>query len=120
MKRVDFAKAKQAFREFKFGLQRHIIAEETILFPLFEDKSGLTDTLRSEHEEIRERVAVLDEKIRQNDADSAHEVDRLVNELGGHNAREEHPLYPQLDKLLSAAEKQDAFAAMSAVPQPTS
>jgi hemerythrin superfamily protein len=40
-----------------------------------------------------------------------------VNELGGHNAREEYALYPQLDKLLSEAEKRTAFEAMSAVPE---
>src|SRR5579884_3385315 len=43
LKRVDFDQAKQAFREFKFGLQRHIIWEETVLFPLFEEKTGMRD-----------------------------------------------------------------------------
>jgi hemerythrin superfamily protein len=38
-----------------------------------------------------------------------------MDELGGHNAREEYALYPQLDKLLTDAEKQAAFEAMSAV-----
>jgi iron-sulfur cluster repair protein YtfE (RIC family) len=38
---------------FTAALQRHLICEEIILFPLFEQKtgqSGLTDTLRGEHE----------------------------------------------------------------------
>jgi hemerythrin superfamily protein len=60
-KRVDYAKAKQAFREFKFGLQRHIISEETILFPLFEDKTGFrecgpTVVMRARHWEIGHRL----------------------------------------------------------------
>ena len=42
-KRSDFPKAKEAFVGFKFGLQRHIIWEEDILFPLFEKKMGLTN-----------------------------------------------------------------------------
>ena len=92
LKRVDFARAKQAFREFKFGLQRHIISEETILFPL---------------------------NVKESDADSDREVEMLVNELGGHNAREEYALHPQLDKLLSDAEKQTAFEAMSVLPEGT-
>lgn len=107
---------------FASALNRHLLWEETILFPLFEQKtgqSGLTDTLRAEHEEIREWLAALDEKVQQKDADSDHEAERLVNELGGHNAREEYALYPQLDKLLSDAEKQAVFAAMLAIPEGT-
>ena len=42
-KRSDFAKAKEAFKEFKFGLQRHIVWEEDILFPLWEEKTGVSD-----------------------------------------------------------------------------
>jgi predicted XRE-type DNA-binding protein len=32
LKRSDFPKAKDAFKEFKFGLQRHIVWEEDLLF----------------------------------------------------------------------------------------
>jgi dihydroxyacetone kinase len=73
--------------------------------------------LRGEHEEIREWLAVLNEKVKEHGADSDHEAEMLVNELGGHNGREEYALYPQLDELLSAAEKRAAFEAMSAVPE---
>ena len=53
-KRTDFPKAKAFFKEFKFGLQRHILWEEEILSPLFEQKSelmhgGPTEVMRSEH-----------------------------------------------------------------------
>lgn len=112
--------AAEFLMRFTSALQRHLLWEETILFPLFEQKtgqSGLTDTLRGEHEEIREWLAVLNEKVKQHDADSDHEAEMLVNELGGHNGREEYALYPQLDELLSAAEKRAAFEAMSAVPE---
>jgi regulator of cell morphogenesis and NO signaling len=112
--------AAEFLMRFTLALQRHLLWEETILFPFFEQKtgqSGLTDTLRGEHEEIREWLAVLNEKVKQHDADSDHEAEMLVNELGGHNGREEYALYPQLDELLSAAEKRAAFEAMSAVPE---
>lgn len=114
--------AASFWTRFALALKRHLIWEETILFPLFEQKtgqSGLTDTLRAEHEEIREWLAALNEKVQQHDADSDGEAERLVNELGGHNAREEYALYPQLDKLLNDAEKQGAFEAMSAIPEGT-
>ncbi len=112
--------AAEFWKRFASALKRHLLWEETILFPLFEQKtgqSGLTDTLRAEHEEIREWLAALDEKVQQKDAHSDREAEMLVNELGGHNAREEYALYPQLDKLLNDAEKQAVFEAMSAVPE---
>ncbi len=118
----NLAEAADFLMRFTSALQRHLVWEETILFPLFEQKtgqSGLTDTLRGEHEEIREWLAALKDKVKQNDADNDREEEILVDELGGHNAREEYALYPQLDKLLSAAEKHAAFEAMSAVPEET-
>lgn len=115
--------AAEFLMRFTSALERHLLWEETVLFPLFEQKtgqSGLTDTLRGEHGEIRECLAALNEKVKQNDAGSDQEAELLVNELGGHNGREEYALYPQLDKLLSDAEKQAAFEAMSAIPEGTS
>jgi regulator of cell morphogenesis and NO signaling len=114
----NLAEAAECLRQFTSALQRHLIWEETILFRLFEQKtgqSGLTDTLRGEHEAIREWLAALNDKVGQNDADNDREEEMLMDELGGHNAREEYALYPQLDKLLTDAEKQAAFEAMSAV-----
>ena len=35
LKKKDFPKAKEAFVQFLFGLKRHIIWEQDILFPLF-------------------------------------------------------------------------------------
>ncbi|MEY4704226.1 MAG: hypothetical protein RL042_422, partial [Nitrospirota bacterium] len=43
LKRLDFAKAKEAFKEFKFGLQRHIVWEEDLLFPIWEEKTGMAE-----------------------------------------------------------------------------
>ena len=43
MKRSDFAKAKEAFKAFKVGLQRHIVWEEDLLFPLWEEKTGMSE-----------------------------------------------------------------------------
>lgn len=119
----NLVEAAEFWMRFASALKRHLLWEETILFPLFEQKtgqSGLTDTLRAEHEEIREWLAALAEKVQQKDDDNDREAEMLVNELGGHNAREEYALYPQLDKLLSDAEKQAAFAAMSAIPEEAS
>lgn len=122
LKRVDFARAKQAFREFKFGLQRHIISEETILFPLFEDKSGLRDrgptvVMRAEHREIGRRLEALHDKVRRQDVDSEREEEELLQALSVHNQKEENVLYPAIDRLASAEEKADAFRKIEELPE---
>ncbi len=122
LKRVDIARAKQAFREFKFGLQRHIISEETILFPLFEDKSGLRDrgptvVMRAEHREIGRRLEALHDKVRRQDVDSEREEEELLQALSMHNQKEENVLYPAIDRLASAEEKAAAFRKMEELPE---
>ena len=89
----DSARAKGLLARFVSALHRHLRWEEAILFPLFEQKSGqsgLTRTLLAEHQEIRERLEALSERLEQTDAESGYEEKMLVEELGGHNAREEY------------------------------
>jgi regulator of cell morphogenesis and NO signaling len=53
----DVGKAMDFLTQLTLGLHRHLRWEEAVLFPLFEQKTGqtgLTNTLRGEHEEIRE------------------------------------------------------------------
>jgi regulator of cell morphogenesis and NO signaling len=122
LKRVDFARAKQAFREFKFGLQRHIISEEAIFFPLFEDKTGMrehgpTAVMRAEHREIGRRLEALHDKVRRQDVDSDHEEETLLQALFAHNQKEENVLYPAIDRLTSEEEKADALQKMEDLPE---
>ena len=110
------ARAKELLARFVSALHRHLWWEESILFPLFEQKSGrtgLTRTLLAEHQEIRERLAALNEKLEATDAGGGYEEKMLVEELGGHNAREEYAFYPELDRLLSQVEKAQIFEAMA-------
>src|SRR5262249_35857049 len=73
--------ARAPLAEFVSGLHRHLRWEETLLFPFFEEKAGqtgLTRTLLGEHQEIRERLAALSEKLEQTDADGGSEEKMLV------------------------------------------
>ena len=109
-------RAKELLALFESALHRHLQWEETTLFPLFEHKTSqavLTRALLREHQEIRERLEALSAKLEQNDADSDSEEKVLVGVLNGHNAREEYALYPELDKLLSDAEKNRVFEALT-------
>jgi regulator of cell morphogenesis and NO signaling len=114
----DPARAKELLARFVSALHRHLRWDESILFPLFEQKSGrtgLTRTLLAEHQEVREPLEALSEKLEETDADSGYEEEMLVEELGGHNAREEYAFYPELDRLPSDEEKNRVFGALTAL-----
>ncbi len=122
MKRVDFTAAKQAFKEFKFGLQRHILWEETVLFPLFEAKTGMrgqgpTAVMRAEHREIGRRLEALHDKVQRQDVDSEREEQSLIEALFLHNQKEENILYPAIDRLSSDEDRSAAFKKMDEIPE---
>lgn len=112
----DTKTANDFLSRFTSALNRHLDWEEKILFPLYQQKVGeaaLIRTLLAEHQEIRQWLSALSVKISQGDTDSSDEEHMLVEELGGHNAREEYALYPQLDKLLTDEEKTQVFKAIA-------
>jgi iron-sulfur cluster repair protein YtfE (RIC family) len=122
LKRSDFAGAKQHFKEFKFGLQRHIIWEEQILFPRFEAKTGLygtgpTEVMRHEHRRIGALLEAIHDKVKRVDPESDAEEQALLEVLTAHNQKEESVLYPALDRLLSDSEKTEVFEAMERLPE---
>ena len=122
LKRTDFARAKEAFREFKLGLQRHISWEEMVLFPLFEEKTGMrgrgpTVVIRAEHREIGRCLEALHDKVRRQDVDSGREEQALLDALFAHNQKEENVLYPAIDRLSSAEERTAAFRRMEELPE---
>ncbi|MSR64180.1 MAG: hemerythrin domain-containing protein [Verrucomicrobiae bacterium] len=121
LKRTDFARAKPNFREFKNGLYRHIQWEEDILFPLFEEKTGLrgsgpTEVMRIEHRQIIQLLEALHDKVRQHDPDSDREEQELLQVLGAHNQKEENILYPAIDQHINEGERHEVFERMEEVP----
>lgn len=122
LKRVDHDRAKQAFKDFKFGLQRHIVWEEQILFPLFESKTGLVESgptavMRAEHRQIGARLEAIHQKVRARDPDTEREEAGLLEVLTAHNRKEEAVLYPMLDRLATPEEMHAVFTAMAQVPE---
>ncbi|HLZ33903.1 MAG TPA: hemerythrin domain-containing protein [Nitrospira sp.] len=122
LKRHDFAKAKEAFREFKFGLQRHIVWEEDLLFPLWEEKTGMSESgptcvMRNEHRLIGEQLEAIHDKVAEQNPDSDQEEAALQNLLGSHNMKEERVLYPSIDQVLSEEERQTVFRNMKDIPE---
>ncbi|MBI5415447.1 MAG: hemerythrin domain-containing protein [Candidatus Omnitrophica bacterium] len=122
LKKKDYAQAKENFKKFKFGLQRHIAWEEDILFPLFEEKTGMKDggptaVMRQEHRQIEQALEALHKKVQRQDPKSDLEEDLVWNLLKQHNMKEENILYPAIDQSISDKERQNVFGKMEALPE---
>lgn len=115
VKSGDWDEAFSHFKEFDHGLRRHIKVEEELLFPIFEDKTGMKDAgptlvMRMEHEDIRETLTRTFCATKAGDESAVRESsDALVNYLLDHNMKEEHVLYPELDACVNETERIDAI-----------
>ena len=121
LKKKDKDKAKKMFHDFKIGLQKHIVWEEEILFPLFEDKTGMynsgpTGVMRIEHRKIKDFLEKIHGKIAKGDFNTDKLENELVEVLTEHNNKEENILYPEIDNLTSDKEKSAAFKKMMNLP----
>ena len=122
LKRHDFSKAREAFKEFKFGLQRHIVWEEDLLFPLWEEKTGMSEggptfVMRNEHRQIGRQLEAIHDKVAEQDPESDQEERALLTLLGSHNMKEERVLYPAIDQVTSADERDRLFRDMKNIPE---
>jgi len=118
-KRQDIKKAKTYFREFLKGLQRHIIWEEEILFPFFEEVSGMTMgptiVMRHEHKLISEMLDQIHERVRKGDTHTDEAEQALLAVLTPHNEKEENILYPAIDQYAGDGKAADLFLAMEEI-----
>ena len=92
----------QAFVE---ELYHHLTMEEEVLFPAFEQATGMTQgptmVMRGEHEQMRAFVGQMQEAIDNKDQERAMGlVESLVLLIQQHNMKEEQMLYPMCDARL--------------------
>src|SRR3989338_8628312 len=88
------AEAKKLFSEFSFGLKRHIVWEEEILFPIFEEHAeikdgGPTEAMRFDHVQIEGFIGEIESKISASHTSTDAEQ-KLLSVLTEHNMKEEH------------------------------
>lgn len=122
LKRSDFPEAKEAFIEFKLGLQRHIVWEEDLLFPLWEKKTGRSEegptvVMRAEHRQIGQQLEAIHGKVSAQNPDSDQEEQALLDILGSHNRKEERALYPAIDQVASLEDRETVFRNMKNLPE---
>jgi regulator of cell morphogenesis and NO signaling len=116
-KSSDPSGARKAFRDFKAGLERHIVWEEQILFPSFDRRfghlqGGPTAVMRWEHQQIRQYLDALALKLNRQDFGTEEEEMALEAVLCPHNQKEESILYPMIDQVVGQQERAEIFAAM--------
>lgn len=102
--RAQWPAARALADDFGHGLLRHIQIEEEILFPAFEQATGMhqggpTLVMRHEHVDIKQYLSGILDGAREGDYD-AMERNRadLLGVLVPHNMKEESILYPATDR----------------------
>jgi iron-sulfur cluster repair protein YtfE (RIC family) len=121
LKQEDLAKAKEAFTQFRSGLERHIRWEEEFLFPLWEDKTGMSESgptfvMRHEHRQIEEQLQAIDRHLTGQNAGDPPVEQALLTVLSAHNLKEERVLYPAIDQVTTPEERGDLLRKIQAPP----
>jgi iron-sulfur cluster repair protein YtfE (RIC family) len=101
----DWGRCLAACEAFVTALLQHFDAEEGLLFPAFEARTGMhegpTRVMRSEHAQMRALLEQLQAAAAQADgAAFADAAETLLILMQQHNLKEENILYPMCDQAL--------------------
>ena len=96
---------------FAQAMLAHFEAEEGILFPAFENATGMsggpTQIMRTEHGQMRQLLTQLQAAMQAKDAETFSGVaETLLILMQQHNMKEENILYPMCDQALGAQVEQ--------------
>lgn len=99
---------RAALVAFVRDMESHFAAEEDILFPAFEQATGMSEgptrVMSYEHGQMRDLLAQMVAAAEAEDADEfAGAAETLLVLMHQHNAKEEHILYPMCDSALDAS-----------------
>ncbi|MCH7696383.1 MAG: hemerythrin domain-containing protein [Proteobacteria bacterium] len=99
----NWDRAKQQTSEFISAMEHHFMMEEQVLFPAFEQRSGITEgptsVMRREHQQMRELFGELEPALEEKrQEDYLDTMETLLILMQQHNMKEEGMLYPMSDK----------------------
>jgi hemerythrin-like domain-containing protein len=103
----DVKTQQQKWLDFQSEMLRHLRMEEEVLFPAFEQATGMTDrgptfVMRSEHAQMRGLIEQMGVAADAGDYDELVDVgDTLLMLIQQHNQKEEQMLYPMAERALS-------------------
>jgi len=103
----DWDKGAASFREFNDAMERHFTMEEGVLFPAFEQRTGMTggptQVMRMEHMQMRQLFADMDEAVGEKDKEKYLGLsETLLMVMQQHNSKEEQIVYTMADQALGA------------------
>ena len=112
----DWDACRMAWSRFSAALLHHFAMEETVLFPAFEQATGMargpTGVMRQEHDQMRELLARGEKALcRENSGAFLGSSETLLVVMQQHNLKEENVLYPMADRVL-AGERDGLLDAM--------
>ena len=105
---ADWSATEAGFRIFLRSMQYHFAMEEEVLFPAFEEQTGMsgggpTETMRVEHEQMRRLFDEIQQAVAAHDANQYLGLaETLMLLMQQHNLKEESMLYPMMDEVLGA------------------
>lgn len=104
----DWAAFARDGAEFLQRLRQHIDVEERLLFPAFEQRTGMATAgpsvqMRVEHEQMRPILGQIEAALAARDATGYRlSLKALFDILVPHNQKEEQMMYPMLDEAVGA------------------
>jgi hemerythrin-like domain-containing protein len=103
----DWDAASAALESFVAATERHLRREEDVLFPAFEQQTGMTTgptaVMRMEHGQMRGLMASLTQAVAARDRREFLGVaETLLMLMQQHNTKEESILYPMADRVFEA------------------
>jgi iron-sulfur cluster repair protein YtfE (RIC family) len=105
-KAQDYAALDREASEFLRRIAVHIEIEERLLFPVFEERTGMSEagpsvTMREEHRLLGEMFSQMRQAVDARDAGAYRKAAGAMMELLlQHNQKEEMMMYPMLDDAL--------------------
>ena len=105
----NFDAANTLFQEFMDDTLRHFHKEESVLFPTFEEATGMTQgptqMMRQEHEQMRGLISRMQGALENKDKDQYLAIaEPLMILLQQHNMKEEQMLYAMCDRSINDTE----------------
>ncbi|MEW6415670.1 MAG: hemerythrin domain-containing protein [Pseudomonadota bacterium] len=118
----DWNRGREMFGKFQAAMARHLAMEEDVLFPAFEERTGMragpTQVMRMEHAQMRELIDAMAQAVDAGDAERFLGLSETLNVLmQQHNLKEENMLYPMSDRTLGE-ERERVLDAMDACLAP--
>jgi hemerythrin-like domain-containing protein len=103
----DWGAIAAGLQVFLDSMRQHFKMEEEVLFPAFEERTGMsmgpTQVMRMEHVQMRELFDAMSDAVKQQDRDEfLGQAETLLVMMQQHNMKEEQILYRMADQMLSA------------------